>query len=62
MSAPVHVNLLNFLYGVGNTPAVCLTEGLPREEDVDVLLLGCGDARNILCTIDSRGQRGTLFL
>jgi hypothetical protein len=61
MSVPVHVNLLNFFYGVGNTPAVCLTQGLAREEDADVLLLGCGDVRNILCTIYSRGQPGTFL-
>jgi hypothetical protein len=31
-------------------PAVSLTEDLPQGVDADILLLGCGDARNILYT------------
>ncbi|PKY05703.1 hypothetical protein P168DRAFT_309941 [Aspergillus campestris IBT 28561] len=38
-------------YPVGNTPAVCLTHPLPPEQDAHLLLLGCGDARNVLFTI-----------
>lgn len=44
------VNTVNFFYPIGNTPAVCLTQDLPPEQDASVLLLGCGDARNILFT------------
>jgi hypothetical protein len=32
-------------------PAVSLTEDLPQGADADILLLGCGDARNILYTV-----------
>ena len=39
-----------FFYAIGNTPAACLTSELPPEQSADVLLLGCGDVRNILYT------------
>ena len=39
-----------FFYPLGNTPAACLTQDLPPDQDADILLLGCGDARNILLT------------
>ena len=45
-------------YPIGNTPATCLTPNLPPGHDADILLLGCGDARNILFTIQA--QTGTL--
>jgi hypothetical protein len=35
---------------LGNTPAVCLTETLAPDEDASLLLLGCGDIRNVLFT------------
>ncbi|KAI4672937.1 uncharacterized protein J4E78_001440 [Alternaria triticimaculans] len=47
---PVHITQGPFFYPVGNTPAVCLTQSLPREQDAALLLLGCGDIRNILFT------------
>ena len=37
-------------YAFGNTPAVDLTTHVPQGEDADILLLGCGDVRNILFT------------
>jgi hypothetical protein len=40
-----------FYYPVGNTAAVCLTDNLPPEKSANVLLLGCGDPRNILYTL-----------
>jgi hypothetical protein len=42
-----------FFYLIGNTSAVCLTRDLAPEEpaDIDILLLGCGDPRNVLYTI-----------
>ncbi|KAF2124344.1 hypothetical protein P153DRAFT_400973 [Dothidotthia symphoricarpi CBS 119687] len=40
-----------FFYPAGNTPAVCLTQSLPPEQDAALLLLGCGDIRNILFTV-----------
>lgn len=44
------VNIVKFFYPVGNTPAICLTQDLPYEQDANVLLLGCGDVRNVLFT------------
>ena len=43
-------NTFNYLYPIGNTPAVCLTQDFPPEADADILLLGCGDVRNVLFT------------
>ncbi|KAJ7636086.1 hypothetical protein DFH06DRAFT_659244 [Mycena polygramma] len=40
-----------FFYPVGNTSAVCLTDNIPPEKPANVLLLGCGDPRNILYTL-----------
>lgn len=61
MLAPVIANLVQFFYPIGNTPAVSLTQDLPSHEKADVLLLGCGDVRHILFTInneqDARDQR-----
>ncbi len=53
-----YVDIIQFFYPIGNTPAICLTDGLPWEQDADVLLLGCGDVRNILFTIDSSAKLG----
>ena len=41
----------NFFYPIGNTSAVVLTDTLPPEEPANLLLLGCGDPRNILFTV-----------
>jgi len=41
----------NFFYPIGNTSAVVLTDTLAPEEPADLLLLGCGDPRNILFTV-----------
>ena len=40
-----------FFYAIGNTSAVTLTSDLPPEEPAKVLLLGCGDPRNVLHTV-----------
>ena len=56
MLTPGYANLWTYFYPVGNTPAVCLTQGLPPERKPDVLLLGCGDARNILFTAHCDGM------
>ncbi|KAF8070472.1 hypothetical protein FPV67DRAFT_1413720 [Lyophyllum atratum] len=45
-----------FFYPIGNTSAVCLTRDLAPEESADILLLGCGDPRNVLYTILSEPQ------
>jgi hypothetical protein len=46
----VVINTTVFFYPLGNTPATCLTQDLLPEQSADILLLGCGDARNILFT------------
>lgn len=53
MLAPVIANLVQFFYPIGNTPAVSLTQELPPHEKADILLLGCGDVRHILFTINN---------
>lgn len=50
MLHPNLVNIVKLFCPLGNTPAVCLTQDIPREQEANVLLLGCGDARNILFT------------
>lgn len=44
-----------FYYSLGNTPAVCLTRHLTPELDARILLLGCGDLRNVLFTCFADG-------
>ena len=41
----------NHFYPIGNTSAVDLTDTLAPEEPANLLLLGCGDPRNILFTV-----------
>lgn len=55
MLATAIANLITFFYPIGNTPAACLTQCLPREKPADILLLGAGDVRNILFTAYSDG-------
>ncbi|KAJ6496758.1 hypothetical protein DFH09DRAFT_1204932 [Mycena vulgaris] len=40
-----------FFYPVANASAICLTDSIPPENSANVLLLGCGDPRNILYTL-----------
>lgn len=62
MLTQTYVNRAYFFYPIGNTPAVDLlaytsTEGT---QDVRLLLLGCGDLRNLLFTLSGRkGKRYT---
>ncbi|OAX80912.1 hypothetical protein ACJ72_04749 [Emergomyces africanus] len=50
MASPVPLDLFTLFHAIGNTPAVCLTQDIPGDEPASLLLLGCGDARNILFT------------
>jgi len=50
MATPVIVDILTYFYPVGNTSAVHLTRNLPPEQTARILLLGCGDIRNIVFT------------
>ncbi|KAI1139177.1 hypothetical protein F5Y05DRAFT_412278 [Hypoxylon sp. FL0543] len=56
MFIPSTIPYISQFYPLGNTPAVSLTRGLPQGIDADILLLGCGDVRNILFTAYS--ERG----
>jgi Domain of unknown function (DUF4470) len=58
MLKPAHIEPLSYFYAAGNTPAVCLTQSVAPGQDATVLLLGCGDARNILFTTYSRSALG----
>ncbi|KAL0950293.1 hypothetical protein HGRIS_010272 [Hohenbuehelia grisea] len=51
MSHPVYFPGKSYFYPIGNTAPVSLTQHLPPEEPATVLLLGCGDPRNILFTV-----------
>lgn len=62
MLTPAVAAATTYFYAAGNTPAVSLTRSLPQGEDADVLLLGCGDVRNVLFTAYSeQGLRKLLF-
>jgi hypothetical protein len=64
MLTPTAINIVYFFYPIGNTPAVCLTQDLPCEQRADILLLGCGDVRNILFTTysDSEFSQSASFI
>ncbi|KAG8723303.1 hypothetical protein FRC09_003904 [Ceratobasidium sp. 395] len=51
MSHPLFWPSKTFFYPIGNTAAFSLTQDLSPEQPADVLLLGCGDPRNILFTL-----------
>ncbi|KAH7130048.1 hypothetical protein B0J11DRAFT_612756 [Dendryphion nanum] len=53
MFRPVYIDIVSFFYPIGNTPAVCLTQNLSRESSGNILLLGCGDVRSVLFTLQS---------
>ncbi|THH01477.1 hypothetical protein EW026_g1237 [Hermanssonia centrifuga] len=44
-----------FFYPIGNTSPSCLSQNLALGENASVLLLGCGDPRNILYTLHASG-------
>jgi Domain of unknown function (DUF4470) len=58
MLTPTVADTTCFFYPLGNTPAVCLTQDLPREEPASILLLGYGDVRNIFFTTYLDGSSG----
>ncbi|KAG8706719.1 hypothetical protein FRC09_002253 [Ceratobasidium sp. 395] len=53
MSHPLFWPSKTFFYPIGNTAAFSLTQDLSPEQSADILLLGCGDPRNILLTLFS---------
>lgn len=54
MLRPARIETVSHLHALGNTPAVSLTQSIPPFQDATLLLLGCGDARNVLFTAYSR--------
>ncbi|KAI0904472.1 hypothetical protein F4823DRAFT_634269 [Ustulina deusta] len=57
MLTPAVININSFFHPIGDTPAVCLTQSMPHSVAADVLLLGCGDVRNILFTCHVNGRQ-----
>ncbi|TFK74177.1 hypothetical protein BDN72DRAFT_813437 [Pluteus cervinus] len=51
MAHPLFWARKSFLYAIGNTTPVNLCQSLPPKLSSQVLLLGCGDPRNILYTL-----------
>ncbi|KAJ7588498.1 hypothetical protein C8J56DRAFT_1164384 [Mycena floridula] len=48
-----------FYYPIGNTAAICLTRDIAPEDSAKILLLGCGDPRNVLNTIYNEPENST---
>jgi len=48
-----------YSYPMGNTRKRSITEqiGTTKDQHLDLLLLGCGDIRNLLCTVSELSQR-----
>ncbi|KAJ7230217.1 hypothetical protein GGX14DRAFT_344215 [Mycena pura] len=46
-------------YAIGNTSAVSLARDVSPEKDISLLLLGCGDPRNVLFTLFSEHDTAT---
>ena len=63
MLTPTYVNLRYYFYPVGNTPAVNLLRHAPllAGNEPHLLLLGCGDVRNVLYTLYSASCRPLSF-
>ncbi|KAI1821154.1 hypothetical protein F4861DRAFT_482569 [Xylaria intraflava] len=50
MLTPASIPYISFIDAFSHTPAVSITRSLPHGVNADILLLGCGDVRNILYT------------
>lgn len=50
------IDIVSFFYPFGNTPAVNFTQDLALETPARILLLGCGDVRNVLFTVYSNSK------
>lgn len=62
MATPTHLLTASFFYAAGNTPAVNLISPVPPDQDADVLLLGCGDLRNVLFSVYAGVGISTSFI
>ncbi|KAJ7311534.1 hypothetical protein DFH08DRAFT_791792 [Mycena albidolilacea] len=59
MSHPLHWPGKRFFYAIGNTSAVSLARDVAPDKDISLLLLGCGDPRNVLFTLFSEYDGAT---
>ncbi|KLU85500.1 hypothetical protein MAPG_04523 [Magnaporthiopsis poae ATCC 64411] len=50
MLTPCITRPVAYLYALGNTPAINVARAVPPGINADILLLGCGDIRNLLYT------------
>ncbi|TFK74181.1 hypothetical protein BDN72DRAFT_103975 [Pluteus cervinus] len=57
MTHPLYWTRMSFLYAIGNTTPVDLCQYLPPKLPSQILLLGCGDPRNILYTLSVSDPR-----
>ncbi|KAI0123253.1 hypothetical protein BJ170DRAFT_586747 [Xylariales sp. AK1849] len=57
MLIPTCLNPNSYFYPIGNTPAISIIQSLPPQTAGNILLLGCGDVRNILFTNHMDGSR-----
>ncbi|KAJ6502060.1 hypothetical protein C8R45DRAFT_861772 [Mycena sanguinolenta] len=59
MAHPLHWPGKRFFYAIGNTSAVSLARDVAPDQDLSLLLLGCGDPRNVLFTLFSEHETAT---
>ncbi|KAF9070975.1 hypothetical protein BDP27DRAFT_1362206 [Rhodocollybia butyracea] len=57
MLQPLHWLGKYFFYAIGNTPATSLTRDLSTGTPANILLLGCGDPRDVLFSIFNEDKR-----
>ena len=65
MFYPTYIQLQYMFYLTGNTPAVNLlrhSRAWDSKETIHILLLACGDPRNILFSLWNEGGHGELTL
>ncbi|KAF7363898.1 MYND-type domain-containing protein [Mycena sanguinolenta] len=59
MAHPLYWPDKRFFYAFGNTSAVSLARDVAPDQDISLLLLGCGDPRNVLFTLFSEHESAT---
>ncbi|KAF7363872.1 hypothetical protein MSAN_01045200 [Mycena sanguinolenta] len=59
MAHPLYWPGKRYFYAIGNTSAVSLARDVAPDQDISLLLLGCGDPRNVLFTLFSEHETAT---
>ncbi|KAJ7200073.1 hypothetical protein B0H12DRAFT_1206536 [Mycena haematopus] len=59
MAHPLYWPGKRYFYAIGNTSAVSLARDVTPDQDLSLLLLGCGDPRNVLFTLFSEHDGAT---